>query len=271
MRTLRFALPSLLGVAMFLVPYRTADGVNIGLGILTDWTEALLGDSLRVIVVVIVCVSATLSAFAAVARPAWSRRPGGLAAVLAGSRTSAAVRVVAAVVACLIIFGAGPAWITSADTGGVILNDLMTVIVVVFAAAHPRHPSRPLYPFLTETTKQDCRKGHGLRELRRFRGETPPPARSAPNLSDSGRSQRRFRPPDRRVSPDVSLFRSSRVRGRDLQTPMDRGSPPTCPGWRAFDQVRGLDWLPMLGCLDLDTNGGCHAGSSAVNRTNASR
>ena len=135
MRTLRFALPSLLGVAMFLVPYRTADGVNIGLGILTDWTEALLGDSLRVIVVVIVCVSAALSAFAAVARPAWSRRPGGLAAVLSGSRTSVAVRVVAAVVACMILFGAGPAWITSGDSGGVILNDLMTVIVVVFVFA----------------------------------------------------------------------------------------------------------------------------------------
>ena len=144
MRTLRFALPSLLGVAMFLVPYRTADGVNIGLGILTDWTEALLGDSLRVIVVVIVCVSAALSAFVAVARPAWSRRPGGLATVLAGSRTSVAVRVVAAVVACMILFGAGPAWITSGDSGGVILNDLMTVIVVVFVFASF------LLPFLTD-------------------------------------------------------------------------------------------------------------------------
>ena len=135
MRTLRFALPSLLGVAIFLVPYPTADGVNIGLGILTDWTKAQLGDSLRVIVGVIVCVSAALSAFVVVARPAWSRRPGGLAAVLAGSRTSVAVRVVAAVVACLILVDAGPAWITSADTGGVILNDLMTVIVVVFVFA----------------------------------------------------------------------------------------------------------------------------------------
>ena len=144
MRTLRFALPSLLGVAIFLVPFPTADGVNIGLGILTDATKALLGDSLRMIVGVIVCVSAALSVFVAAARPAWSRRPGGLAAVLAGSRTSMAVRVVAAAVACMILFGTGPSWIASADTGGVILNDLMTVIVVVFVFASF------LLPFLTD-------------------------------------------------------------------------------------------------------------------------
>ena len=49
MKTLRFALPSLLGVAMFLAPYPTADGFNIGLGILTDRAGALLGDRLPAI------------------------------------------------------------------------------------------------------------------------------------------------------------------------------------------------------------------------------
>ena len=144
MRILRFALPSLLGVAIFLVPYPTPDGVNIGLGILTDRAKALLGDSLRMIVGAIVCTSAALSVFVALARPAWSRRPGGLASILATSTASAVVRAVAAVVACMILFGAGPGWITSADTGGVILNDLMTVIVVVFVFASF------LLPFLTD-------------------------------------------------------------------------------------------------------------------------
>ena len=135
MRTLRFALPSLLGVAIFLVPYPTADGVNIGLGILTDAAKSLLGDSLPTHVVRIVCISAALSVFVALARPRWSRKPDGIGAVLAASTPSVVVRVVAAAVACMILFGAGPAWITSADTGGVILNDLMTVIVVVFVFA----------------------------------------------------------------------------------------------------------------------------------------
>ncbi len=144
MKTLRFALPSLLGVAMFLAPYPTENGLNIGLGILTDWAKALLGDRLPAIAVAIVCVSALLSLYAALARPAWSRDAKGLAAIFAVSRASVAVRAAAAVVACMILFGTGPVWITSGDTGGVILNDLMTVIVIVFVFASF------LLPFLTD-------------------------------------------------------------------------------------------------------------------------
>ena len=144
MKTLRFALPSLVGVAMFLAPYPTEGGLNIGLGILTDWAKALLGDSLPAIAVVIVCVSALLSLYAALARPAWSRGAGGLGALFAVPRLSVALRAVAAAVACMILFGIGPAWITSAGTGGVILNDLMTVITIVFVFASF------LLPFLTD-------------------------------------------------------------------------------------------------------------------------
>ncbi len=144
MKTLRFALPSLLGVAMFLAPYPTADGFNIGLGILTDRAGALLGDRLPAITAAIVCLSALVSLYAALVRPAWSLAPKGLAALFAVSRASVAVRAVAAVLACMILFGAGPVWITSGDTGGVILNDLMTIITIVFVFASF------LLPFLTD-------------------------------------------------------------------------------------------------------------------------
>ena len=144
MKTLRFVLPSLVGVAMFLTPFPTADGFNIGLGILTDLTKAVLGDSLSAIAAATVCISALISLYGALARPGWLREPRGLARVFGVSRTSAMVRVVAGVVACMIFFGAGPEWITSGDTGGVILHDLMTVIVVVFVFASF------VLPFLTD-------------------------------------------------------------------------------------------------------------------------
>ncbi|MYB05774.1 MAG: YjiH family protein [Gemmatimonadetes bacterium] len=144
MKTLRFVLPSLVGVAMFLAPYPTEAGLNIGLGVLTDWAKALLDDWLPAIAVVIVCLSALLSLYAVLARPAWARDAKGIAAIFAVSRASAAVRAVGAVVACMILLGTGPAWITSGDTGGVILNDLMTVITIVFVFASF------LLPFLTD-------------------------------------------------------------------------------------------------------------------------
>lgn len=144
MKTLRFVLPSLVGVAMFLAPYPTEAGLNIGLGVLTDWAKGLLDDWLPAIAVVIVCLSALLSLYAVLARPAWARDAKGIAAIFAVSRVSAAVRAVGAVVACMILLGTGPAWITSGDTGGVILNDLMTVITIVFVFASF------LLPFLTD-------------------------------------------------------------------------------------------------------------------------
>ena len=144
MKTLRFVLPSLVGVAMFLAPYPTEAGFNIGLGVLTDWAKGLLDAWLPVIAVVIVCLSALLSLYAVLVRPAWARDAKGIAAIFAVSRASAAVRAVGAVVACMILLGTGPAWITSGDTGGVILNDLMTVITIVFVFASF------LLPFLTD-------------------------------------------------------------------------------------------------------------------------
>ncbi len=144
MKTLRFALPSLLGVAMFLAPYPTDSGLDIGLGILTDRARALLDDRLPAVAVAIVCISALLSLYATLVRPAWSLNPKGFAAIFAVSRASVAVRTLGATVACMILFGTGPAWITSGDTGGVILNDLMTVIVIVFVFASF------LLPFLTD-------------------------------------------------------------------------------------------------------------------------
>ena len=144
MKTLRFVLPSLVGVAMFLAPYPTEAGFNIGLGVLTDWAKGLLDDWLPAIAVVIVCLSALLSLYAVLARPAWARDAKGIAAIFAVSRASATVRAVGAVVACMILLGTGPEWITSGDTGGVILNDLMTVITIVFVFASF------LLPFLTD-------------------------------------------------------------------------------------------------------------------------
>ena len=75
----RFVLPSALGVLFFLTPLPTSDGLNIGIGILVDWTETLLADALPWIVGATVCLSAAVSVFGIALRPAWWRRPSGAA------------------------------------------------------------------------------------------------------------------------------------------------------------------------------------------------
>lgn len=140
----RFVLPSALGVLFFLAPLPTGDGLNIGIGVLVDWTKAALGGALPWIVGATVCLSAATAVTGLALRPAWWRRPSGLARAFVASPAGVVVRVAAAVGACLVLFDTGPAWIASADTGGTILRELMTVIFAVFLFASV------LMPFLTD-------------------------------------------------------------------------------------------------------------------------
>ena len=140
----RFVVPSALGVLFFLTPLPTRDGLNIGIGILVDWTKAALGDALPWIVGATVCLSAAAGLGGLALRPAWWRRPSGVARALVASPAGVLVRVAAAVGACMVLFNAGPAWVASADTGGTIVRDLMTVIFAVFLFASV------LLPLLTD-------------------------------------------------------------------------------------------------------------------------
>ena len=142
--TARFLGPSVAGMLVFLVPIPTADGIDIGIGIVTGLVRELAGDALPAVVTAVVCASAATSLYGLLARPRWRREPGDLARAFAASPVGAAVRVVGAAVACMVLFDAGPNWITSGETGGVILRDLATVIFAVFLFASV------LLPLLTE-------------------------------------------------------------------------------------------------------------------------
>ena len=141
---LRFVLPSLIGIASFLIPIPTADGANIGMGILSDWMEGLLGSTLPAIVTAAVVLSALLSVWVSVRKPAWSKEPGTVGSIFATGPAGVAIRIIGAVLALMVLTETGPSWVISPDTGSVILNDLMTVIFVLFLFASV------LLPFLTD-------------------------------------------------------------------------------------------------------------------------
>ncbi len=141
---MRFLLPSLVGVLMFLTPIPTEAGANIGIGILSDWTVELLGDALPWIVVGVVCLSAVLSIYGSRFRTEWGDAKEGLGRILVVGPLQLGVRVLGAVLGLMVVLQMGPEWITSPDTGGVILGDLLTVIFVLFLFASV------LLPFLTD-------------------------------------------------------------------------------------------------------------------------
>lgn len=141
---IRFLVPSGLGILMFLVPVTFRGSPNIGIGVLSDIAEALLEAWLPTLVTAVVTVSGIGSVLAGVAR--WrGRQPSELMARLfTVGWPVAALRCLGAVLAWMVLLARGPAWVISGGTGGVILNDLMTVIFVLFVFA------ALLLPLLTE-------------------------------------------------------------------------------------------------------------------------
>jgi len=128
---LKFLIPSLLGVGLFLIPFSTGETVNIGMGVMADGLNALLGDALPAIAVVLLCLSLTLTVLAKTFKPQWLRQ-GSLKEMFDVGGIWLVMRALGAVFATMTYFQVGPGFITAASTGGVMLNDLAPVLLTFF-------------------------------------------------------------------------------------------------------------------------------------------
>ena len=142
---LRFLVPSVVGVAMMLVPIRFGDSINIGMGIMAAFLQARSADLLPGLTTVVIVLSAVATIAMTVSRgrrrdderDRFESSVGAhplLGMYLVGRATLLA-RVAGAIVAPLVLLQRGPAWLISDATGGVILNDLMPVIIAIFVVA----------------------------------------------------------------------------------------------------------------------------------------
>ncbi|MDT8894846.1 YjiH family protein [Halomonas sp. I1] len=140
---LKFLVPSLIGIGMFLVPFSTGDTINIGMGLLADGLKAMLGDSLPAIATVVLCASALLTLLVKFAKPGWAR-DNALGELFDVAPLWMAMRLLGALFALMTFFQVGPNVITASFTGGVMLNDLAPVLLTFFFFA------ALLLPFLVD-------------------------------------------------------------------------------------------------------------------------
>jgi hypothetical protein len=71
---LRFLLPSLVGVLVFLTPISWDGRLTIGIGIITGWIKSLMGDYGLSIVVLLTVVTSILTLLGTTFRVAWIQR-----------------------------------------------------------------------------------------------------------------------------------------------------------------------------------------------------
>ena len=135
-----FLVPSIIGVLLFMVPVYYGDSWTIIVKIIADWIGASLGDFLPLLCVIIVTVSAVLG-IASLKRPSFITTYPVVNETFSTTPIWAIIRVLGAIfiwIAYLKIGADGSnilGLVSSDDTGGFVLNDLLTVLVIIFAIA----------------------------------------------------------------------------------------------------------------------------------------
>jgi nucleoside recognition membrane protein YjiH len=139
----RFAGPTLVGIAAFLVPFPVGDTLTVGVGFLASRAQEVTEAYLPAFAVLILGVAAGGTAAARWAGPRWDLAPGWAAIFRTGS-WGLTLRVAGFAFGLLTLTGAGPGFLAGETTGGVMLNDLIPVLIPFFFFA------LLLLPFLVE-------------------------------------------------------------------------------------------------------------------------
>lgn len=141
---LRFFIPSLIGVILFLVPFPTEDGVTILFGIYSGWMQQTFGSVLLDFVVWVTVASAVAGAFYVIVKPDWKEARPFLHAVSECTPGWLVLRVIGAVFGLMVLYEFGPEVVRLDDTGKAMFNDVgIGFTIVLFPACF-------LMPLLTE-------------------------------------------------------------------------------------------------------------------------
>ncbi|RDY72757.1 YjiH family protein [Halobacillus trueperi] len=131
---MKFFLPSLVGVLLFLVPISVDGRVTIGLGLMADGLQATIGPWIPLFMTIVISLSAIGSVGVKVANSKIRNHPF-IANVFDVGPFWMVLRFLGAAFAILTLLEAGPSFIGSELTGSVVLYDLIPVLMVWFLFA----------------------------------------------------------------------------------------------------------------------------------------
>ncbi|WP_425589656.1 YjiH family protein [Guptibacillus hwajinpoensis] len=136
---LKFIIPSLIGIFLFMIPIPNDEGVTIPIAKMAGWLQGLFGTtipfSLSALMTIIITITALLSAYAVITKPNWITKRPFLTSLLQVSWVWVIARVLGMAFAILTLYQVGPEWIWSDATGGLLLNDLIPILFSVFLFA----------------------------------------------------------------------------------------------------------------------------------------
>ncbi|MGL5907325.1 MAG: YjiH family protein [Shewanella sp.] len=132
---LTFIVPSLIGLLLFVTPISYNDAITIPIAIISKALQQALSDVLTLIITVIVVAMALASLLTKVVQPKCVLNSPFLNGLLNVTPMWLVTRLIGAVFIVLTYGALGPELIHSANTGALVLNDLLPVLFSVFTFA----------------------------------------------------------------------------------------------------------------------------------------
>lgn len=140
---LKFILGSAFGVLMFLVPIPYNDSFTTLLEFCKNFLKSLFGGSLVYILCVLVIIGGGMSVYDYFCKPEWIRKNHYLSKAFSTTPLYLVSKVLGAIVALMVVFGFGPEFITSVDTGATMVDLACTLVCIVLSFSF-------MLPFLTD-------------------------------------------------------------------------------------------------------------------------
>ena len=141
---LRFLLPSLAGILMFLTPIRWDGNLTIGIEILTGWFKDLLGVHVLHIVISLLVLTSILTVLGTVFKVGWIRRHEKWKDLFDVPVSWLTLRVLGTAFGLMYLFQFGPELITSEQIGGAVFVGIAVEVLPIYVFACL------LMPFLTD-------------------------------------------------------------------------------------------------------------------------
>ncbi|WP_406686028.1 YjiH family protein [Rossellomorea vietnamensis] len=134
---LRFIIPSLLGVFLFMIPIPGKDGITIPIAVLSGLLQDWIGSYVPSIMTGLIILTVIGTVITKIAHPNFIVKSPFFSSLFDVRPVWAVVRIVGAIFAVMTLFKLGPEWVWSDATGGLLLNadGLLTILFSVFLFA----------------------------------------------------------------------------------------------------------------------------------------
>lgn len=129
---LRFIIPSLIGISLFIVPLKIEGQITIPIAFMANFIQNNFSDSLKLLALVLISLSVIGSVIIKLFKPKFLTENRFLNNLFNVTPLWFIARILGLIFVICAFFKIGPEFIWSNDTAGLVLNDLLPILIAVF-------------------------------------------------------------------------------------------------------------------------------------------